>query len=80
MKTKTSQFRLSSRSNNFKFEINRGSGHFFSYIKNFFLVKREINYFKPDIIHIIGSNYPRNPQVDLVNPSQRDKQALVDRN
>ena len=34
MKTKTSQFRLSSRSNNFKFEINRGSGHFFSYIKN----------------------------------------------
>ena len=34
MKTKTSQFRLSSRSNNFKFEINRGSGHLFSYIKN----------------------------------------------
>jgi len=34
MRTKTSQFRLSSRSNNFKFEINRGSGHLFSYIKN----------------------------------------------
>lgn len=34
MRTKTSQFRLSSRANNFKFEINRGSGHLFSYIKN----------------------------------------------
>lgn len=34
MKTKTPQFRLTSRSKNFKFELNRGRGHLLSYIKN----------------------------------------------
>jgi radical SAM protein with 4Fe4S-binding SPASM domain len=34
MKINKGQFRLSSRSNNLKFDINRGKGHLFSYIKN----------------------------------------------
>ena len=34
MKTKTPQFRLTSRSRNFRFDLNRGKGHLLSYIKN----------------------------------------------
>lgn len=34
MKTKTPQFRLTSRSRNFRFELNRGKGHLLSYVKN----------------------------------------------
>lgn len=34
MKTKTPQFRLTSRSTNFKFDLKRGRGHLLSYIKN----------------------------------------------
>ena len=34
MKINKGQFRLSSRSDNFKFEMNRGKGHLLSYIKN----------------------------------------------
>ena len=30
--------------------------NFLNYIKNFLAVRKEINYFKPDLIHIIGSN------------------------
>jgi len=34
MKINKGQFRLTSRTKNFKFEINRGNGHLFSYLKN----------------------------------------------
>jgi glycosyltransferase involved in cell wall biosynthesis len=30
--------------------------NFINYVKNFLLVRKEINYFKPDLIHVIGSN------------------------
>jgi radical SAM protein with 4Fe4S-binding SPASM domain len=34
MKTKTPQFRLTSKYKNFKFDLNRGKGHLFSYLNN----------------------------------------------
>ena len=36
--------------------VNNNGINFINYVKNFLLVRKEINYFKPDIIHVIGSN------------------------
>lgn len=56
MKTKTPQFRLSSRMKNFKFDLHRGQGHLFSYIKN-----RLSWHLFPRVHHV--SKFP--PHVDI---------------
>ena len=58
MKTRTPQFRLSSRSNNFKFELNRGSNHLLSYIKN------RINWHLLPRLHHV-SKFPSHVDIEL---------------
>ena len=58
MKTKTHQFHLTSRSRNFKFELNRGHGHLLSYIKN-----RIRWHLLPRIHHV--SKFPSHVDIEL---------------
>ena len=56
MKINKGQFRLTSRTKNFKFELKRGSGHMLSYIKN-----RLQWHYNPRLHHV--SKFP--PHIDI---------------
>lgn len=58
MKINKGQFRLSSRSKNIKFDLNRGQGHLLSYIKNRFRW-----HFSPRIHHV--TKFPSHVDVEL---------------
>ena len=58
MKTKTPQFRLTSRSKNLNFDLKRGRGHLLSYIKN-----RIRWHFLPRIHHV--SEFPSHVDIEL---------------
>ena len=58
MKTSTPQFRLTSRSKNLKFDLNRGKGHLLSYIKN-----RIRWHLLPRIHHV--SEFPSHVDIEL---------------
>lgn len=58
MKTKTPQFRLTSKYKNFKFDLNRGKGHLLSYLKN-----RIKWHLFPRLHHV--SNFPSHVDIEL---------------
>ena len=58
MKINKGQFRLSSKKDNWKFEIKRGKGHYFSYIKN-----RLQWHFYPRIHHV--SKFPSHIDIEI---------------